>query len=350
MPWLTRYGTYIGQVPATFGRVHFVAPAASYTVDGKSYAASDDNDGLSPERALRTISQAITNATASAGEVILLLEGTHSPSATVRINKAGLTIAGVRSPFGRDHVTGAAFAGIGFKSKVSFGTAAAPGFSVEADNTEICFLELQPASGFGAVIFRNSNPDGLYMHDFVINMAAGQAISLDTAGIDFGYRADTAGLATRSMTRLTQTSTKATAYLSNFSIVSGGAQGPGLLTATADVTVVGARFHNRAGAWASPFVVATGTGYVFVQGSHWSGPHVTSLGVCIDGTAAGTINHKVTVRDCRFPVLNPGTNSPVDNFTAGVVGISESYRDNNNLSAVTGLVGLSTPYQVISSD
>ena len=85
-----------------------------------------------------------------------------------------------------------------------------------------------------------------------------------------------------------------------------------------------------AGAWASPFVVATGTGYVFIQGSHWTAQTLTGMGTCIDGAAAGIINQKVSIRDCRFPALNPGTNSPVDNFTAGVAGISESYRDNNN--------------------
>ncbi len=330
MPFVTKYGTYFGLVPAQVGRVHFVAPSDSYTVDGRTYSASDDNDGLSPERALRTIAQAYTNITASAGEVIFLLSGTHSPAATVRLQKAGITIAGVRSSFASDLVASSAFAGIPMPSIVNFATAAAPGFSIEANNIEICFVEIRPASGFGGVIFRNANPDALYMHDFVINMAAGQAISLDTAGIDFGYRADTAGLASRSMSRLTQTTTKATAYLANFSVISGGANGWGVLTATVDVTVVGGRFHNRSGAWASPFVVATGTGYVFVQGSHWTCSGTTGIGTCIDGTAAGTIAQKVTIRDCRFPVLNPGTNSPVDNFTAGVAGISESYRDNNN--------------------
>ena len=58
MAFITKYGTYFGQVPVQLGRVHFVAPAASYTVDGRSYSASDDNDGLSPERALLTVDQA----------------------------------------------------------------------------------------------------------------------------------------------------------------------------------------------------------------------------------------------------------------------------------------------------
>ena len=328
MAFVTKYGTYFGLVPNQVGRVHFVAPSASYTVDGRTYSASDDNDGLSPERALLTISQAYTNITASAGEVILLLEGTHSPSATVRLAKAGITIAGVRSSFSSD-VHSPGLAAQGLKSKVSFATAAAPGFSIEADNIEFAFFELRPASGFGGVYFRNSSPDAFYMHDCVVNMAAGQAISLDTAGVDFGYRADVAGLVTRSMTRLTQITQRATAYLSNVSFISGGAIGPAILTATADLTVVGCRFHTRAGAWATPFAVATGTGFVYVQGSHWTCQQTTGMGTPFDGTNAGIINGKAALSDCRFPPLPPGVNSPIDNWVAGVVSVAECYVGNN---------------------
>lgn len=345
MPFVTKYGTYFGLPPAALGRIHFVAPADSYTVDGRSYSASDDNDGLSPERALRTIAQADTNITASAGEVIFLLPGTHSPAATVRLAKAGITIAGARSPFTSDASVSRALGAHGLPSKVSFATAAAPGFSIEADNIEICFVELQPASGFGAVYFRNSNPDALYMHDFVINLAAGQAISLDTAGVDFGYRADTAGLATRSMSRLAQTTQRATAFLADFSIIGGGAHGPGILTATADVHVRNGRLHNRAGAWASPFVIATGTGYIYVSASHWSAQTVTGIGTCVDGTTAGTINGKVFLADCRFPARHPGINSQVDNFVAGVAQLVECYGGNNNPT----FGDHATMYQVLSS-
>ena len=352
MPYLTKYGTYFGSVPAQLGRVHFVAPSASYTVDGRSFAASDDNDGLSPERALLTLSQALTNITASAGEVIILLEGTHSPSATVRVQKAGITIAGVRSPFGTDVVPSSAYSGTGLKSKVSFATAAAPGFSIEADNVEICFVEIQPASGFSGVIFRNASPDGLFMHDFVVNMAAGQAISLDTIGIDFGYRADVAGLAGRSMTRLTQTAQRATAYLCNFAVVAGGAVGPGILTATADLTVEKGRFHNRAGAWATAFAVATGTGYVFIKEGTWTAQSVTGILTSLDGTNAGTLRDKVAAHDCRFPVRNSAVaNSQVDNWAVGVISLVECYGGNNgNASDLPpGNVGVASVYQIISS-
>ena len=94
MPFLTKYGTQFGALPQTMGKVIFVAPSASYTVNGTAYTASNDNDGLSPERAVLTIAQAITNATASAGDVIALLPGTHT-SAAAACSKAGVSFIGL---------------------------------------------------------------------------------------------------------------------------------------------------------------------------------------------------------------------------------------------------------------
>src|SRR3990167_7562400 len=95
MSYLTKAGLLWGQVPHTTGRVYFVSPGATYTIAGRTYSASDDHDGLSPERALRTVAQAITNASASVGDVIVLLEGTHTVTATVGVSKAGLTFVGL---------------------------------------------------------------------------------------------------------------------------------------------------------------------------------------------------------------------------------------------------------------
>ena len=324
MAFITKYGTYFGQLIQQTGRVHFVAPAASYTVDGRAYSASDDNDGLSPERALLTLSQAYTNVTASAGEVIFLMEGTHVQTATLRVQKAGIAIIGVQSSSASEAVS-SPHVQIRPKSIVSWLTAGAPGLSIEASNVEVGFVTLVPASGFGTVIFRNSSPDALYMHDFVIDLAAGQAISLDTAGIDFGYRADTAGLASRSMSRLAQTTQRATAYLANFAIISGGANGNGILTATADVAVVAGRFHTRAGAWATPFAVATGTGFIWIKACEWTAQGQNGMGTPLDGTNAGIIGGKVMVTDCRFPARPLTVGEAINGFTAGVGAAAECY-------------------------
>lgn len=104
MAFLTRYGTVIGDVPTTLGRVFFVAPTSAYTINGQAFEASDDNDGLAPDRAVRTIARAIALATANVGDTIALLPGTHTSATQVAINKAGLTFIGI-SPQFRDRET-----------------------------------------------------------------------------------------------------------------------------------------------------------------------------------------------------------------------------------------------------
>ena len=345
---ITRYGTIFGHAPLQTGRVHLVAPSSPYYIDGDQYDASNDNDGLHPTRALSTIAQAQTNAIANAGEVVMLLEGTHAHTATLRLNKAGVTYLGVRPSSASERHSPAVWGGVLPKTIVSFVGAAAPGLSIEADNIEIGFVTVRPAPTFSTVIFRNADPDGFYFHDFVIDFTLGQP-SLSTIGIDFGYRADTAGLVGTSMSRLRQTTQRATAYISDFSILSRGAYGPGILTATADATVVNGRFHTRAGAWATAFAVATGTGYIFVKSCTWTGQALTAHGSQLDGTNAGIVSSKVTAHDCRFHPKQPGVNSPADNWTAGVLYMAECYEGNNNLNVPVGLFGLSTAYQTISS-
>jgi hypothetical protein len=101
MGYMTKYGSFWGVIPVTSGRVFWVAPSASYTVEGRAYPASDNNDGLSPERALLTLNQAVANATASVGDVIVLLPGSHSWAVQGSISKAGLTVTGI--PSGKGH-------------------------------------------------------------------------------------------------------------------------------------------------------------------------------------------------------------------------------------------------------
>jgi hypothetical protein len=91
---LTKYGTQFGTLPMSLGRIFFVSPSDSYTVNGTAYAASDDNNGLAPHEAVRTISRAIALASASVGDIIALLPGTHT-SAAAACSKAGLTFIGL---------------------------------------------------------------------------------------------------------------------------------------------------------------------------------------------------------------------------------------------------------------
>lgn len=95
MALLNRYGSIFGALPMTMGKVIFVAPSASYTIAGLAYSASDDLDGLDPRRAKLSISSAISAATASAGDVIALLPGTHTTASAAAASKAGLTFVGL---------------------------------------------------------------------------------------------------------------------------------------------------------------------------------------------------------------------------------------------------------------
>lgn len=95
MGYITKFGSFWGLIPQTSGRIFWVAPAASYTVEGRSYVASDNNDGLSPERAFLTIDYAVGQTAASVGDVIVLLPGSHTVTATVTLDIAGITITGI---------------------------------------------------------------------------------------------------------------------------------------------------------------------------------------------------------------------------------------------------------------
>jgi len=98
---ITKYGSFIGSIPSVVGRVFWVAPALSYTVDGKAYESSDNNDGLSPDKALRYVNRAWALVTANQGDVIVLLPGTHSAAITsgtatsIAANIAGVTMMGL---------------------------------------------------------------------------------------------------------------------------------------------------------------------------------------------------------------------------------------------------------------
>jgi len=102
MGTLTKHGGYWGNIPATIGNVYWVAPALSYYVDGEQYESSDNNDGLSPQKALRRVERAWNLVTANQGDIIVLLPGTHSSAtqftstaASVAADIAGVTMMGL---------------------------------------------------------------------------------------------------------------------------------------------------------------------------------------------------------------------------------------------------------------
>jgi hypothetical protein len=101
MSAITKYGSFLGNIPANVGRTFWVAPAESYIVAGKYCIASDNNDGLSPDKALRRVNRAWALCTANVGDMVILLPGTHSAATTagtatsVAANIAGVTMMGL---------------------------------------------------------------------------------------------------------------------------------------------------------------------------------------------------------------------------------------------------------------
>lgn len=165
MGYITKYGAFWGQVPQTSGRIFWVAPAASYTVEGRTYTASDSNDGLSPERAVLTIDYAVGLCTANVGDVIVLLPGSHTVTATVTLDIAGITITGIPGdiPHSSAHSAGA---GARCRSQVTTSEAAGNIFTLTGagDDVEIAYIHFNLITqGDGIVIPLGA--DRPYIHD-----------------------------------------------------------------------------------------------------------------------------------------------------------------------------------------
>lgn len=181
MGFLTKYGTLWGQIPQTTGSIFFVAPSASYSIEGRSYNASDDNDGRSPELALRTIDYAVGKCTANASDIIVLLPGSHTVTATVAVDVAGITITGMVG--GPRHMARAmAAGGSKMRTSVTTSTASTHVFTVTAADVEIAYLHFVPVAGASALEVSNA-ADRLYLYDCTFNMTT--AANTATFGVHF---------------------------------------------------------------------------------------------------------------------------------------------------------------------
>ena len=293
MALITRYGSLFGEIPQTTGRMYFVAPAASYTVDGRAYAASDGNDGLHPERAVLTVQRGIDLCTADVGDTVVLLAGTHTQTATINVNKAGITIWGVAASehtFNRHAGANSDNA----RAVVDMTGTSDELLNITVAGVELGFLVLRGTSAFSCFSFQTTDAmDGLYFHDLVVDQSLGVP-SLDTRGIDFGNRRGGVGHA-----RLTLGSQepvgRATAYLERVTVINRGANGEGVHLATGHFWVKDCKIDNRGGTWASPFVWATSAvgqaeQVIFVNAG------TLSSGM----TSAGQTGTGVTIINCRF--------------------------------------------------
>lgn len=283
MSYLTRYGSFWGMIPETTGRVFWVAPAASYTVEGQSYSASDNNDGLSPERAFLTLDYAIGKCTANVGDVIVLLPGAHSWAAVQTVDVAGLVITGIPRQAATPLMRGA-----GTRRHVTTVTSSAANsvIAVTADNTEIAFLHVIPVTAQAGIDVQGTN---INLHDLTFDMAT-PADSTSTFGISI---------------------TGATSLLrvANCTVNNDGAQGPwfddsaGSATITLTESVIENCLvsHSGSTAWAEAMSLVSGAEGVIIRDidfMHTSGGLIT---LCIQLTG-NTTDYGVMIARCTVPV------------------------------------------------
>lgn len=340
--FLTKYGSLFGTIPPSTGRVFFVAPTASYVIDGRTYSASDDNDGLSPERALLTIARFVTLATADAGEVCILLQGDHSVTVPVSISKAGLSILGLHSQHGKKNR-------LRQRSTIN-GSTSHSIFDVYADDFELGYVELRPdpansAITFGTESLAGRTVDGLYIHDCTFRLgytySAGTGTAGSGVGINLGarrrYVAATAGM---SVGVQFNTSILATGYIEDCVFIAENRSGPAIVLATCFMHMKGNRFHG-ATSWNTAIGVATNASACLLEDSvftaqySWTVPIQSQLGDAVvrDG--------QIYIRNCDFGLPFSDNRKPLDDFTVGTNNLGTAlWGGGNFIMTATGGVGM----------
>lgn len=290
MGFLNQFGTILGTLPLNMGRQFFVAPSATYTLGGRSFVASDGNDGLSPERALLTVAAALTLTTASAGDMVVLLPGAHTATASLAMSKAGVILTGIPSTRGKM-----------FHHGTSLTTSASDEvINITAAAIEICHLDIVGVTTKVAVDF-SSAANRLHVHDCFIDMTV-PAVNTGTKGI--------AALGAASEV-----------LIEDCYFLSDGAQGVAIDATAITASVIRRNYIvNNAGTWAAGCLTGAATANVIFEANifYCSG---TAMTVGVDGTGA-TIASGVAFVNNRFGSL---VTKGVDNYDAGEAELSENY-------------------------
>ena len=295
MALITQYGSLYGAIPQTGGRVFWVAPAASYTVNGRAYTASNDNSGLRPELALLTLARAVALATADVGDVIVLLPGTHSWAASVALSKAGLTIWGL--PGGSGNFV---------RPRASITTSATDEIiNVTAADCEIANLRIIPVTAQRGIDFTTA-ASRLHVHHCSIDLVA-PAANTSTIGIG----------------STTATQAPVHMYFHDIYVDCDSAQGPWLALGDAQEYVEeNCHVSVTAGTWAA---ACTQDGVL-----GW-GRHVRNIYTAQNGGVM-TIGHRGTDLTSASAVhfywnfYGDDVTVPIDNFGAGDAVIAENYK------------------------
>lgn len=296
MGYITKYGTIWGQIPQTAGRVYWVAPSASYTVEGRTYVASNDNDGLSPERAKLTLASAVSDAAASVGDVIVLLPGTHSWAASVALSKAGLTIMGL--PSGASNPV---------RQRASITTSADDEvLNITAADVEVAYLHVIPVTTKAGIDLTTA-ADRAHIHD--------NSFDLFTAVADTG----TKGVA---VTAIAQ-KPLAVVVARNF-FTSDGAQGAGIELGDAIRAVIEDNtFELTAGSWA---VALSFEGVTSNSGTIRRNSFLAFQATMTDGILGGSDDGSSSRVMIYGNFFGAEVTTPIDNFGTNNANIAENYK------------------------
>ena len=302
MGLFTKYGTLAGDIPGFLGRVFFVSPSASFYLQGDSIEASDNNTGLQPQHALRTVQAAINLATASAGDVIALLPGTHTSAAQVTITKAGLTFIGI-SPNFRDRESKAH----GLASKVNW-TSTLAGTAVALSVADTTFIGINFIPVTARTFMTGVTCPRTTVVDCAITLSA--TASTSTKGLVFsgGSSAD--------------------CHFSNIAVlnsIAASAQGPALdITALERVILEDSTFlmTGTSSAWAVAVQCGSGTTGI-ARRNTFQALGVGTMTIGIDGTGV-TVANSFVLENNRAGI-SPGAGA-YKNFDADSASLIANYR------------------------
>lgn len=291
MGFVNQLGLLWGSIPQTSGRVYWVAPGASYTVAGNAHSASDNNDGLAPERALLTIDRAWNLVTAGAGDVIVLLPGDHSLSASVAADVAGVTMTGL--PGGSGNY---------FRQKTTLTiTATDQIVNVTAADIEIAFLHFIPITTESAVDISAAG-DRFHIHHCSFDMFTAAA-NTGTIGVDFIGGADHC-------------------MVDHCYFESDGAQGPGIVAGAAtDSLVEHCTFSATGGTWANCITQAAAGRRLIIRHCLFHAGNAT-----ITDAILGTTGGEVSMAQINHCIFADSCAGAVDGYDAGDCEIAECYQ------------------------
>ncbi|KPK68179.1 hypothetical protein AMJ82_08945 [candidate division TA06 bacterium SM23_40] len=295
MPYLTSYGGIWGAIPQSQGRVFWVSAGDSCVVNGETYHASDNNDGLSPERPCRRVNHVIDNlVTANAGDVVVLLAGTHTlqnaagTSTSLAMDTAGVTLMGLpcgQGNFLQQRTTIAAVTGD-------------QNVNVTAANIEIAYLNFIPVTADTAIDI-SADGDNVHIHHCSFDLST-PAADTGTKGIEF------IGAASYPL-------------IHHIYAYCDGAQGPAIELGTINYGVVrDCIMVCTAGSWAAAMVTGAGGTTNLVENCIFlcDGTAITDA-ITGGASAAGAW----TFRFCHFPVLC----DELDGFTATHAELNQCY-------------------------